>query len=167
MRPSTRCDGHESACVAWDRYCMAQGGPTCGRGAAISLTMVRPEKLGSYGDEATPRPVGVETTSLETLPLETSPWTGLQRTVHWVVESTRHTWEILRSPWTGAHGRVSTAEQARPAAPWTCVNNCTEGIKANAHVQQDACPAAVAQGPHEGQTRMLDLATVPTILARE
>lgn len=36
-------DGHESACVAWDRYCMAQGGPTCGRGVAISLTMVRPK----------------------------------------------------------------------------------------------------------------------------
>lgn len=86
-----RIEGHESACVAWDRYCMAQGGPTCGRGAAISLTMVRPEKLGRYGDEATPRPVGVETTSLESLPLETSPWIGLQRTVHWVVESTRHT----------------------------------------------------------------------------
>jgi hypothetical protein len=160
-------DGHESACVAWDHYCMAQGGPTCGRGAAISLTMVRPDKLGRYGDEATPRPVGVETTSLETLPLETSPWTGLQRTVHWVVDSTRHTWEIVRSPWKGAHGAGSTAEQAKPAAPWTCVNNCTEGIKANGHVPHDASPAAVAQGPHEGEKRMLDLAPVPTILARE
>ncbi|MDD0816426.1 replication endonuclease [Curvibacter sp. HBC28] len=160
-------DGHESACVAWDRYCMAQGGPTCGRAAAITLAMVQPEKLGRYGDEATPRPIGVETHSLETTPLETYPWVGAQRTVHWLVESTRHTWEIVRSPWKGAHGDVSIAEQATPAAPWTCVNNCTGSTKPNPQITAIASLAALAEKLHAKQKAMLELRLVPTILARE
>jgi len=44
---------------------MAQGGPCCGRNARIKLAKRIPEKLGIYGDEASAKPFGVETTVLE------------------------------------------------------------------------------------------------------
>ncbi|MEI2625714.1 MAG: hypothetical protein V9G23_18800 [Giesbergeria sp.] len=42
--------GRQAPCVAWDRYCEAQGGVFCGRKARIKLMMVAPEKLGRYGE---------------------------------------------------------------------------------------------------------------------
>lgn len=117
-------EGHASASVAWDKYCDAQGGVFCGRNARIKLSLITPEKLGRYGDEPTPRPFGVETSDSE--PCETPGSFGpvTHRLVHWVVESSRHVWEILRKTPKVSLGS-SFAERAQPAKPWTRVNNCT------------------------------------------
>lgn len=114
-------EGRENASVAWDHYCKAQGGVFCGRDARIKLAMLTPEKLGRYGDEPTPRPYGVETTALETYAVPWNPGTWADRTVYWLVESSRHEWEIVR-PRTERF----PAERAQPAQPWTRVNNCTK-----------------------------------------
>lgn len=68
---TTKVEGRENMSVACDRYCEAQGGVFCGRGARIELTVVTAEKLGRYGDEPTPRPVGIETSAVE---LYAVPW---------------------------------------------------------------------------------------------
>jgi len=98
-------EGRENAAVAWDHYCKAQGGVSCGRDARIKMSMMTPENLGRYGDEPTPRPVGVETVSIETVATSWNSGTVFTRTVHWVVESSRHTWEIV--------GRASGASLRR------------------------------------------------------
>lgn len=122
-------EGRENASVAWDHYCQAQGGVFCGRDYRIRVSTVVDEgKKGRYGDPAGPRPVGVETVSIE---MWTPPWMAhmnppgqSSRVVSWIVESTRHEWVIVGR--TARHGEVSTAA-AKPA-PWTRVNNCTEGV---------------------------------------
>jgi hypothetical protein len=128
-------EGRENASVAWDHYCKAQGGVFCGRAARINLSMVIPEKLGRYGDEATPRPVGVETTGVEMWPVPWMPGNFFQRLVFWSVESTRHAWEIVRRVVTRPDARGVHAESAQPITPWTRVNNCTNnsGAKGSAH----------------------------------
>lgn len=117
-------EGREGASVAWDKYCEAQGGVFCGRNARIKLMMVTPEKLGRYGDEPTPRSVGVETSVLELYAVQWNPGTYAHRTVHWTVESSRQQWEIVRGARKPQPGSAS-AERAQPAQPWTGVNNCT------------------------------------------
>lgn len=138
-------EGHEVKSVAWDHYCKAQGGVFCGRGALIKLAMVTPEALGRYGDPATPRPIGVETEGVESVPVAWMPGNFFQRMVHWTVESTRHVWEIVTRTARAVHGRVFNAEQAQPAQPWTCVNNCTEGEE-NGHTNG----AGEARGSQNG-----------------
>lgn len=131
-------EGHASASVAWDKYCEAQGGVFCGRDARIKLAMTTPEKLGRYGDEPTPRPIGVETSHIEACEVHGSLEAGTPRLVHWVVESARHVWEILRKAPTGSLGS-SFAERAQPAQPWTGVNNCTPAaLSARADVHSKA-----------------------------
>jgi hypothetical protein len=114
--------GQEAACAAGDKYCEAQGGVFCGRDARIKLAKAIPEILGRYGDEPAPRPVGVETWAPELSPCP-DRGTAAQRTVLWVIESARHTWELVRA----APARGSFAERAEPAMPWTGVNNYTDG----------------------------------------
>lgn len=136
-------EGRENASVAWDRYCRAQGGVFCGRDYRIRITQIeQPEKLGRYGDPAGPRPVGVETSALETYtPAHMAHMGGqAQRRVYWFVESTRHEWVIVGR--TRPHGGVSIA-QASPA-PWTRVNNCTEG-GAHGHRINEGAPHAMRE----------------------
>lgn len=117
-------EGRDHASVAWDRYCKAQGGVFCGRDARIKLAMLAPEKLTRYGEDPAPRPYGVETTSIEPFASPDAPENLSSRIVHWVVESVRHTWEIVFSKKPNT-GREAFAERAESAQPWTCVNNCT------------------------------------------
>lgn len=119
--------------VAWDNYVRAQGGVFCGRKYRIRVTKVDPDTMTRYGEAAAPRPVGVETTSVEEWipqsildmhPMDRHGFEPLRRTVHWLVESTRHKWVI--SGRARSNGRVSIGT-AQPG-PWTRVNNCTEGV---------------------------------------
>jgi len=149
-------EGRENASVAWDRYCREQGGVFCGRNYRIRLALQeQPDKLGRYGDPAGPRPVGVETVSTEQwIPAEILAmhemdrwdYKPLTRLVHWHVESTRHEWVIVGRAGR-AHGEVSIAA-AKPA-PWTCVNNCTEGVS-NGHDCNEGAPVGMLQGLRQG-----------------
>jgi hypothetical protein len=96
----------------------------CGRNARIKLLKASPEKLGRYGDEQAPRPVGVFTTS--------EAWTSpigiasepMAAGILWEIKSSRQEWEIVqgaRKPQPA--GEFS--ERVQPSPPWTSVNNCT------------------------------------------
>lgn len=97
----------------WAEYVMAQGGPSVGRGARISIAREQTGELGRYGEVKAPAPVGVCTVGAEYYRDGIVP--NRLRMVEWLIRSVRHTWE-----------RVSRA--ARSAAPRTCVNNCTRKI---------------------------------------
>lgn len=123
-------EGRENASVAWDHYCQAQGGVFCGRAYRIKITKQDVEGLGRYGDPIAPKPIGLETTSIETYTPAHMAWTTppgrAVRVVHWFVESVRHVWEIVgRMGRAIEKGFIRTG--AKPSAPWTRVNNCTEG----------------------------------------
>jgi hypothetical protein len=121
----TTLEGHERASVAWDHYCMAQGGPSCGRKARIKLAMRVPEKVGIYGDQASAKPFGVETTVLESYQAPGSQESSDVRVVHWIVESERCVWEIVGRNKPPALVGEAIAEQTQSDQPWTSVNNCT------------------------------------------
>ncbi|WP_310384773.1 hypothetical protein [Roseateles sp.] len=89
-----KIEGHENVCVAWDHYCRAQGGVSCGRNALIKLAMMTPDTLGLFGDPASPHPCGVETTSHEKYLDPHNAENQLTITVHWVAESKRYDWVI-------------------------------------------------------------------------
>ncbi len=116
-------EGRDNASVAWDRYCRAQGGVFVGRNARIQLDKVEQEGFTRYGEEKPKRTVGVCTSGVEYV---TPEWMAhipaaqgcMARSVYWEVASKRHKWEIV--------GRKSGVQSAG-TAPWTCVNNCTEG----------------------------------------
>lgn len=120
-------EGRENAAVAWDHYCNAQGGVFCGRAYNVRLSKVEREGLGRYGEPLQPQIVGVEATTRETYTPAHMAWMNppgrAERVVCWFVESKRHTWEIVSSKGGGRLGSEG------PSAPWTCVNNCTEGGK--------------------------------------
>jgi len=120
-----RLKGRQDPCVAWDRYCEAQGGVLCGRKARIKLMMAAPERLGRYGDEQAARAVGIETWAAELMSTATDACLAYHM-VYWSAESTRHDWEIVRKAEPTAQGEFP-AGRAMPAPPWTCVNNCTDG----------------------------------------
>jgi len=130
-------EGRENASVAWDHYVDAQGGVFCGRNYRVRLATVASDVRTAYGEEAAPRPVGVEYFEVAKRFDAIGNWVDvLPRTV--TVESKRFTWEITRP---AASARAGYA--ARPVvgldlglglglglkrehrAPWTCVNNCT------------------------------------------
>lgn len=111
--------------AAWDGYCKAQGGVFCGRKALIKISMTQPEGLNRYGEAAAMRPIGVETISFEQYRPELSPTTSATRAVHWIVQSERHTWEVMR------RGPLSDSAPAA-SRPWTCVNNCTHSTSSEA-----------------------------------
>ncbi len=109
-------EGRESASVAWDRYCRAQGGVFCGRRYRIRIGTEDRAELGRYGEQLPPRPVGVETMGLELYHIGTIP---AQRAVIWSVASRRFQWRIV--------GKGRALGEGEAFAPWTRVNNCTEG----------------------------------------
>lgn len=114
-------DGDETATVAWDAYCRAQGGAACGRSAAIKLTMRETDALGRYGDAAQPRPAGVETWGMGHCDGD-----GLAQVAQrWQVASERRVWTIEPAPARRIDWRSFDAESAKPAQPRTRVNNCT------------------------------------------
>ena len=127
-------EGRDNASVAWDHYVQAQGGVFCGRDYAIRVAhTTEVGRLGRYGEQTGPRPIGIETTSVEDWipddikamhPMDRHGFEPLRRTVHWLIESTRHEWVI--SGRKRSTGRVSIGT-AQPG-PWTRVNNCTEGV---------------------------------------
>jgi hypothetical protein len=123
-------EGRENASVAWDHYCQAQGGVFCGRDYRIKITKQEVEGVGRYGDALPTRPIGLETTSLETYTPAHMTWMNppgrATRVVHWFVESVRHVWAIV-GRMGRAIGSLSIGTGAKPLAPWTRVNNCTEG----------------------------------------
>lgn len=108
-RQSQQCHGTSTA------KRKAQGGVFCGRKARIKLSMAELQGTGQYGDAASPRPFGVQTTSMAMHGSE-------ERLVHWIVESTRHVWEFV----SRQDSAPVFAKQATPAEPWTRVNNCTD-----------------------------------------
>jgi Bacteriophage replication gene A protein (GPA) len=125
-------EGRENASVAWDHYCKAQGGVSCGRDAKIKLAMLKPEKAGRYGDDAALRPFGVETTSLGQYLVAGTSAEMEERTVVWIAESERHFWEIVRrSPTDSSESDFLFAKRPQDAQPWTCVNNCTSAEQIN------------------------------------
>lgn len=134
-------DGDETATVAWDTYCRAQGGVACGRNAAIKLALRDEEGLGRYGDVAAPRPYGVETWGLLAVPSDRP--TLAERAIRtWLIESDRHTWTIERTPVRRFDWAVRSAAAATPAQPWTRVNNCTRAV-----ASKPAKPPAAAVAP--------------------
>lgn len=112
-------EGRDNASVAWDHYCKAQGGVFVGRSYRIRITTVEREGENRYGEPLAPVPVGVETTSVEPYLIGRLK---AMRVVHWLIESTRHVWEIVTRKVRGALDGFTG-----PEAPWTRVNNCTEG----------------------------------------
>lgn len=109
-------DQHEGRSASWEQYCEAQGGVFCGRDTRIKLTKEQPEKLGRYGEQQAPRPVGVW-----------APTSAVKGDAErFEIASSRHQWEIVRAsvkPQNTPLGLVS--EKAQPAPPRTSVNNCT------------------------------------------
>lgn len=119
-------EGRENASVAWDHYVEAQGGVFCGRKYRIRISTIEREGVNRYGEPLAPATWGVETIGIEYV---TPYWMAhmpgakgcMSRVVDWVFESSRHRWEIVAR--NGAGRLVSEG----PQAPWTRVNNCTEG----------------------------------------
>jgi hypothetical protein len=114
-------DGDETATVAWDAYCRAQGGVACGHSAAIKLTTRETETLGRYGDATQPRAAGVETWGHHDFYADEHA----RQARHWQIESERRVWTIERAPVRGLDWRSFDAASAKPALPRTRVNNCT------------------------------------------
>jgi hypothetical protein len=91
-------EGHDGGAAArsasWERYCKAQGGVFCGRGARIKLMKAEAENLGRYGDDPALQPVGVET--LQHTMRRDSGNRLVECVIVWAVESVRHVWKIAR-----------------------------------------------------------------------
>lgn len=100
----------ETASVAWDRYCRAQGGVFIGRDYRIRLAKEEQDGNGRYGEPLAARPVGVETAKMVRDGI-------VMRSINWLVRSARYVWEVVRS--------VRQSKNAGIARAWTCVNNCT------------------------------------------
>lgn len=149
-------EGRENASVAWDHYCQAQGGVFCGRDYRIRITTQEVEGVGRYGEPIPPRPIGVETTSIEIYTPDHMTWMNppgrASRVVHWFIESARHVWEIV-GRMGRATGKVSIGTGAKPSAPWTRVNNCTEGGSNGDRFNENAIgrpPGGMGESPHDG-----------------
>lgn len=150
-------EGRENASVAWDSYTRAQGGVFCGRGYRIKVAKKEVNGVGRYGEPIGERPIGVETEHIEKwVPEHIAhiPKAFATRVVHWLVESVRHAWQVVGKATGVAIRRVSIGMGAQPSAPWTRVNNCTEGV-ANGHriIERGAGTAqsGVGQSPGDGK----------------
>ncbi|MCX5545682.1 replication endonuclease [Paraburkholderia sp. CNPSo 3076] len=126
-------EGRDNASVAWDRYVKAQGGVSCGRNYRVRIAKVQGGGLNRYGEEGAAQIVGIEyADQYRKVDGIATYWRA--RTV--TVESKRYEWVILRP---AAHARAGYAAQPvegfdlgfkrEHRAPWTCVNNCTVGVK--------------------------------------
>ena len=142
--------GHTELSASWDEYCHAQGGPLCGRNAAIKLAMRSSEKLGLYGEASAQKAYGVETCALESYVDLDAPGAALTRSVLWIVESERSEWVICsrneRPPLLGEN----FAERTQFDQPWTCVNNCTVQYPGGMLRSQDCSPSHVAKCSNGG-----------------
>lgn len=144
-------EGRENASVAWDHYCRAQGGVFVGRAYRIRISTAERDGLGRYGEPLPPAPIGVETVSREDYTPAHMAWMNppgrATRLVHWFVESSRHCWEIVtRTARAACEGAKSALR-----APWTRVNNCTEGFdhdtEREAQKRNSGGAAALGWGP--------------------
>lgn len=120
--------------AAWDQYCKAQGGVFVGRQYRIRIATREREGLGRYGEPLPAAPMGVETVvrefyTPEHMRHQKIPGTA-SRLVHWVIESSRHVWEIVTR---NARG-VSQGLTRAIGAAWTRVNNCTEGVRSGSKI---------------------------------
>jgi hypothetical protein len=140
VNKTTRIEGHDGPCAAWDQYCKAQGGVFCGRKAPIKLATFKPERLGQYGDEAAPKPYGVVYCAEMPCLAATDSKAGDARVGHWLIDSRRHEWTIHRKQSAREPGGLFRSERPQAVAPWTCVNNCTlnsshQGKKGELHLK--------------------------------
>ena len=103
--------------VSWAQYTQAQGGVYCGRNARIKISTIQPDGMNRYGEKAAKRSIGIETVNFEQYRPEWNPGLVATRSVHWIVESERHVWQVASR---GANPNPPAASR-----PWTCVNNCT------------------------------------------
>ena len=146
-------EGRDNASVAWDSYTRAQGGVFCGRNYRIRIATKEVEGVGRYGEPIGHRPIGVETTEIEKwVPKHIAHMVGAfaTRVVHWVIESSRYVWEIVGRK-SRPIGRVFNG----PKAPWTCVNNCTDGAEDGAEKNEKRLShdsRGVGKGSHDGQS---------------
>jgi hypothetical protein len=149
-------EGRDNASVAWNHYVEAQGGVFCGRKYRVRLATVQPEGQTRYGEERAPQIVGIEYAGLVRPVIERDGIViaDIPRVRTVTVESKRFTWEILRPATSaisesrsfsrGARGTSAAAGghsirsgvkgldlglKRENRAPWTRVNNCTEGEK--------------------------------------
>lgn len=111
---------------------MAQGGVFCGRNYRNRIRSEAREGLSRYGDERTPKPIGIQTIEVR----HTADKTSVEL-IDWFVPSNRHTWEAIQAP-KGSRYDTERAKPAQPlngnfelgleesSPPWTSVNNCTD-----------------------------------------
>lgn len=88
----------------WAAYVTLQGGPGCGRDAAIQLWKKPVQINGRYGIVKTEKPCGIYAVCADDL---------------FRVPSVRYEWKPVQAA-------------AAPVFPWTCVNNCTQNVGENA-----------------------------------
>jgi hypothetical protein len=151
-------EGRENASVAWDHYVDAQGGVFCGRNYRVRLAKVASDARTAYGEEAPHRPVGVEYFEVAKRFDAVGNWVDvLPRTV--TVESKRFTWEIMRPASSAKAGYtvrpvvgldLGLGFKREHRAPWTCVNNCTEGGNDGRKTDADAVRDAQRGGSGQG-----------------
>jgi hypothetical protein len=152
-------EGRTDASVAWDHYVQAQGGVFCGRNYRVRLATVSGDALTAYGEPAAARPVGVEYFEVAKVRDAIGNWTDiLPRTVTvesrrytWQVLGVQRRNAGATFATSGAASmRAASADvggcragyaqvsevvgldlglKREHRAPWTCVNNCTEGGK--------------------------------------
>jgi hypothetical protein len=139
--------------AAWDEYVNAQGGVFCGRKYRIRIATQEREGLGRYGEPLADAPVGVETFTRETYTPAHMAWMKppgrAERVIHWFVESVRHVWTITTRAARAVEGLFKG-----PKAPWTRVNNCTEGIENEPGNQPGTSRASAAGGVVEANESM-------------
>lgn len=130
-----------TAAHAWATYTELQGGPRVKR-RSLRLRLLR-EQLGvcgRYGDIAPPRAVGVE---LDEVTTEHRPAFGIvrastvRRQITTQAESERADWIVVPKGTPAVALPAQQARDARSAAPWSPVNNCTAAIDA-AHIYRRA-----------------------------
>ncbi|PMS38482.1 replication endonuclease [Trinickia symbiotica] len=143
-------EGRDSASVAWNHYVEAQGGVACGRNYRVRLATVPGDAVGRYGESGAPKTVGVTYHEAYKVRDAIGNWIDV-RPMQTIVESKRYTWEIMRKSSARTFGSVRAAScissfagtaaghidrglkgldvgfKRAQRAPWTCVNNCTEG----------------------------------------
>lgn len=128
----------------WAGYVIAQGGVFIGRAGRIQIAREESGVLGRYGEEVSPRPIGVSSVGGEFYRDGIVP--DRFRLVEWLVRSVRHVWQVVKR-------RVSAAVSS---PPWTCVNNCTrEGLEnagknGSGVVEKAECRVREVTGVREG-----------------
>ncbi|MGF6978203.1 hypothetical protein QFZ94_006718 [Paraburkholderia sp. JPY465] len=157
-------EGRENASVAWEHYVHAQGGVACGRNYRVRLARAASDKIGHYGEAGAPVTVGVEYFEVAKVRDVIGNWIDvLPRTV--TVGSKRFTWEIMRPAASARAGYATRPVQGLELglkrdhrAPWTCVNNCTEGAEdgVNQRIERREYPGPALSRYRDGRVRSHD-----------